>query len=284
MVIHSAKVALAVGVFALAPMVHAATVYADQLITEATFNWSTGADGNYNSGDDFNNQWGQVEQLASGTATITADFPQNGNGSLRLASNGGTNAKGGVAYYPPGQTGFGALSTISAASFEYKRDSASANPSPVMRLYLFNPNSDTHVATLVWTSDLNGIANATTDATWQTADVSGGTVVQLKSGGPLYNQEMTFADAKAAPELQDLVVRAVEVGFGRGGWNGDFVSGADTVVLTGGAASVSANFEATRPVPPAGVASVPTLSEWGMVVTGLLLAGAAAASVRRRRD
>lgn len=283
LVIGSMKASLAAGVLALAPMVHAAKVYADQVVAETTFNWSTGGDGVYHTGDDVNNQWGQIEQLDSGTAAITADFPQNGNGSLRLASNGGASSKGGVAYYPPGLTGFGPLSSITAASFEYKRDSASANPAPVMRLFLFNPGTDTHVATLVWTSGLNGVTDAATDAAWQTADVLGGTVIQLKSGGPFYNQSMTFAAAKQAAELQGLIVRAVEVGFGRGGWNGDFVSGADTVLLTGSAASVSANFEATRPPPPEGVASVPTLSEWGMVVTGLLLAGAAAARVRRRQ-
>ncbi|GAB2824669.1 hypothetical protein GCM10027276_29390 [Comamonas piscis] len=220
----------------------AAPVYNLDVVPESTFNWASGPDGVYNTGDDLYDKWGQIDLKNNGTASVTGDFAKDGNGSLRLAANGGTSAKAGVAYYPPSSEGFGPLNSITEASFEWLRDSSSASTDapPVMRLFLFNA-SNTHVGTLIWLGGDNG-ASASTNS-WQVANVISGTVFQIRSAGPLPNTKMTFAQAQASSELGGLTVRAVEVGFGSGGWGTTFLGAADNIKLSGSKASVDANFE-----------------------------------------
>lgn len=262
---------------AMVPVAHSANVYPANLVAEGAFNWSTGTDGFYLTGDDYRNQWGVVGSMSGGTAAITTDSARNGDGSLRLAANGGTSAKIGVAYYPGTQQGFGPLSSITAASFDWLRATGSApgDAGPLMRLYLFTPGSDTHVATLVWTTTGNGITPA--DDNWDTANVMAGQVVQLKNPGPQYNIPMSFAAAQTHVDFKDLIVRAVEVGFGRGGWSPAFVGAVDQVILRGSSASVSANFEVAPPPPPT---AVPTMGLEGLL--GMSAALGAAAWFRRR--
>lgn len=220
----------------------AAEVFDTAVVPAVPFNWASGADDTYGTSDDMYAQWGQIDLKNGATVTVTGDFAKDGNGSMRLASNGGTGTKGGAAYYPETAAGFGALKSITAASFEWLRATGSdaTDGSPVMRLFLFNA-SNAHTATLIWQGGPNGAA--TTNDAWQTADVFGGTVSQTRGAGPLYNVEMTFAAAQLDPQLADLVVRAVEVGFGSGGWGPNFVGAVDNVKLTGGVSAVDANFE-----------------------------------------
>ncbi|MBF5004851.1 IPTL-CTERM sorting domain-containing protein [Diaphorobacter caeni] len=339
----------------------AANVYPADVVAAGPFNWSTGGDGLYNTTDDFNNQWGQIDLRAGGTAEVTGDYPRSGNGSLKLASNGDASAKAGVAYYPPTQNGFGPLSSITAASFDYMRVADSADNTPIMRLFLFAPNTDTHLVTVLWEPSINGVT--VTNGTWATADVLNGTVRTTKT-----NQAAPFSGSFASlasdPAYQGLIVRAVEIGFGSGGWSGAFVGAADNVVITGSVTSVTSNFEMAPPtfnvtidtgadgssvpaagvvqavdendtlavaytpatgfeidtvtgcggalsgttyttaavtadctvtasfkavatppitaVPPTATTSVPTLSQWGVMLLGLLTAGVAALRLRRR--
>ena len=294
-----------------APMAQAqTTVYAPELVQMAPFNYSTGADGLYITADDKTNQWGQLELMNSGTAAITTQFPKNGDGSLVLTTGGnGVDAKAGVGYYPNTRNGFGTLSSITAASFQFMRAATAGglNPAPVMRLYLFVPGTDVHVATLMWVSGDNGVAPIATDAAWQTANVSAGGFQQTKNTPPrpvvpgvppagtvpgitdpgfpgnvqyfASTTPVSLATLQSNLAFGNLIVRAVEVGIGRGGWTTDFVGAVDSVVLSGGSASVNANFEVARPA----AVAVPTLGEMGIAFTGLLLAGAAAVGVRRRQ-
>ena len=211
------------------------------IVPDTPFNWSTGADGLYLTADDFNNQWGQIDLRAGGSATVTKDFPHNGNGSLKLASNGGTNAKAGVAYYPPSQAGFGPLSSITTASFDWMRaaGSASADNSPVMRLYLFDPGTNNHRATLLWIASNDGVT--VTDGAWQTTSLLTGKVWDTKVNGPI----TAFTALQADPVYSSLIVRAVEVGFGSSGWSPSFVGAVDNVQLVGGVTSVDSNFESS---------------------------------------
>ena len=243
--IRSIRKALVMGSMALfmAATTHAATVFETQVIPAFPFNWSAGADNTYLTTDDFNNQWGQIDLRNGGTAAVTADYPRSGNGSLKLAANGGALAKAGVAYYPGTQTGFGALNTISAASFDWMRatGSAATDASPVMRLFLFDPGTNTHRATLLWMASNDGVA--VTDDTWQTTNVLTGRVWDTKAGGTIAAPGQLFTAVQALPAYSNLIVRAVEVGFGSGGWGTTFVGAVDNVVLTGGVAAVNDNFE-----------------------------------------
>ncbi|WP_313331266.1 IPTL-CTERM sorting domain-containing protein [Comamonas sp.] len=218
----------------------AATVLPAAVVPDATFNWSTGADGSYLTSDDFNNQWGQIGLTRGGSAEVTADYPHIGNGSLKLAANGGVNAKAGVAYYPNSREGFGPLSSITEASFDYMRaEGADTDSTPIMRIFVFEPGTDTHVETLLWTPALNGLT--VTTGAWASANVSNGVVSAMRNQLPY---EGPFSGLATDDRYKDLVVRAVEIGFGSGGWSGAFVGAADNVVFSGSAASLESNFEA----------------------------------------
>ncbi|MEG0921881.1 MAG: IPTL-CTERM sorting domain-containing protein [Comamonas sp.] len=234
---------------ALSSWAQATTVVPTDVVAATPFNWASGPDNAYGTSDDVNNQWGEIGFAASGTAKVTGAYPHGpGNtGSLELASNGGTSAKAGIAYYPPSTEGFGTLSSITAASFDWMR-AAGSGSSPVMRLFLFEPNTNTHVATLLWAAGNDGIA--VVDNVWGTADVLGGKVWNSKPGGSLTaipSPGRPFADLKTDAEYGPLVVRAVEIGFGTGGWGPDYKGAADNVLFTGDKASVTADFEMVKP-------------------------------------
>lgn len=263
---------------ALASAAHGANVYPVNLVAEGDFKWASGPDAAYGTADDVYNQWGVVGTSSGGTAQITTDFARDGDGSLRLASNGGSNAKAGVAYYPPTAQGFGPFGSISVASFDWLRaaGSASGDSGPLMRLYLFD-STNTHRATLAWTTSANSLVPV--DDAWQTANVMAGQVFQTRGAGPQYNVVMSFADAQAHVDFRDLIVRAVEVGFGSGGWGPDFVGAVDQVRLTGSVATVNSNFEMVKPPAPPPTA-VPTMGLEGLL--GMSAALGVAAWFRRR--
>ena len=135
----------------------AAEVFDTAVVPAVPFNWASGADDTYGTSDDMYAQWGQIDLKNGATVTVTGDFAKDGNGSMRLASNGGTGTKGGAAYYPETAAGFGALKSITAASFEWLRATGSdaTDGSPVMRLFLFDTNN-LHAATLIWQGGPNG--------------------------------------------------------------------------------------------------------------------------------
>ena len=233
----------------LSSLANSATVLPADVVAGTTFNWSTGADGFYNTADDFNAQWGEIGWANGGTATVTADNPKSGDGSLKLASNGSASAKAGIAYYPAGQEGFGTLKSITAASFDWMRaaGSAATDGSPVMRIFLFTPGTDTHVGTLLWQAANDGLT--VTDDTWVTTNVLSGKVWNAKGNGglPVIPPGTNFADLQADTTYGPLVVRAVEIGFGTGGWSANYVGAADNVVFTGDKATVTSNFEMSKP-------------------------------------
>ncbi len=226
-----------------------AVVLDSEIVPQSDFNWSTGPDGNYGSGDDHNDVWGQTDLISGGNAAITADYPHNGNGSLVLSANGAASTKAGVAYYPPSPDGFGPLSSITAASFDWMRASGSAptDESPAMRILLFTPGTDVHVTTLYWAASNDGITMV--DDTWVTTDVLQGQVwVPTSTGVPALPRanRKTLASLQTDAAFKDLVVRGVEVGYGRSTeWGPSFVGAVDNVKFTAASASVDSNFEMT---------------------------------------
>ena len=266
---------------------HAATVLPANVVPEATFNWSVGPDNTVNTPDDKKNAWGQVELTGSPTVAVTSTFPQSGNGSLELHSSG-TTSKGGLAYYPPG-AGFGLLKNLSAVSYDWLRSATSAgqpDAAPLLRLFLStgNYNGANHVATLVYLPASNGATGlGNSDTAWYSTDVMAGAQIwQSRGAGPGGQQTKSFADFVADPAYADLTVFAVEAGFGSG-YSAEFVGAIDNVTVTGSAASVAANFEASAPQ-AAGPVSVPTLSLTGLLGLGAIVAGIGALRRRRHAD
>lgn len=266
--------------------------YAADVVSVSAFNWGSGADAVYDTSDDVLNTWGQIGLSTDVTVGITNAYPHTASGdegSLQLQSNGNANGKGGLAYYPAG--GFGKFSELTGASFDYLVAS-SGDPAPVMRLFLFDETLTsgatatpwgTHVATLIWTSGTNGIT--VPQGTWQTANVFSGKVWQSKNGGPQYSQTpIDFADAQSHADFQNLTVRAVEVGYGSGGWSAQYNAAVDNVVLRSSnpaTTPINVNFEVTKPSSP--VQPVPTTSHWGLMLLATLSAALGVRGARRRR-
>lgn len=271
---------------------HAATVLPQDIVAEATFNWGSGGSSGdpYGNGNDYNQQWGVIGTMNGGTVAITGDFPRNGNGSLRFDANGGLNTKAGVAYYPPYPAGFGPLSSVTAASYDWFRASASdvTDRVPAMRIFLFDPDTGTHVATLNWQPQNDAIA--VTSDVWVAGDVLGGNVWNSKANSaPLYvipfSNQRSFAQLQTDSVFGRLQVRAVELGFGSGDLGPNFVGAADNVVFAGSSARVADNFEFSAPMPAVlpMPTPVPSLGEWTLMLLSGLVGGLALCKQRFAR-
>ena len=217
-----------------APGASAAVVAAADVVPEATFQWGS-------SGPD---QWGQVGQTSAGLAWVTTDFPNSGNGSLRLDLPV-TSSKAGLAYYPAAT--FGKLSELTTVSYQWLVHSTDVvDQAPVLRLYLRNAQ-EVHTQTLVYTPDIAGVHGVGLNQ-WTTADMLHGIVWQGRSaaqGGFDPNIRRPFSDFQADPRFADMVVFAVEGGAGNG--SSGFVGAIDNIEVVGPLASVSANFEVVPP-------------------------------------
>lgn len=217
-----------------APGASAAVVAAADVVPEATFQWGS-------SGPD---QWGQVGQTSAGLAWVTTDFPNSGNGSLRLDLPV-TSSKAGLAYYPAAT--FGKLSELTTVSYQWLVHSTDVvDQAPVLRLYLRNAQG-VHTQTLVYTPDIAGVHGVGLNQ-WTTADMLHGIVWQGRSaaqGGFDPNIRRPFSDFQADPRFADMVVFAVEGGAGNG--SSGFVGAIDNIEVVGPLASVSANFEVVPP-------------------------------------
>nr|WP_312988405.1 hypothetical protein [Comamonas koreensis] len=212
----------------------AAVVAAADVVPEATFQWGS-------SGP---NQWGQVGLTGAGLAQVTTDFPNSGNGSLRLDLPV-TSSKAGLAYYPAAT--FGKLSELTTVSYQWLVHSTDVvDQAPVLRLYLRNAQG-VHTQTLVYTPDIAGVHGVGLGE-WTTADMLHGIVWQGRSaaqGGFDPNIRRPFSDFQADPRFADMVVFAVEGGAGNG--SSGFVGAIDNIEVVGPLASVSANFEVVPP-------------------------------------
>lgn len=213
---------------------NASIVAAADVVPEAVFQWGS-------SGPD---QWGQVGLTSGGKASVTTDFPNQTNGSLRLDLPV-TTAKAGLAFYPAAT--FGKLSELTVVSFQWLVHTTDVvDQAPVLRLYLRDA-AGVHTQTLVYTPVIAGVRGVGLDQ-WTNTNVLTGTVWQGRSaaqGGFDPNVARPFADFQADPRFADMVVFAVEGGAGNG--SSGFVGAIDSIVVVGPLASVSANFEVVPP-------------------------------------
>lgn len=223
------------------------------------------------------NGWSGTASGASTTA-ITTTFPNAGNGSAEITLNDGTGEVD-WSYTLPTPV---ALSTFTSGSYDWWRDSASTNPAIQAPAYALWIDNDCNAATtgdqayLVYEPYYQTTANAPTNQ-WVTETVAPASVVWQAGGGvPWSTQPISAYMAGTATGGTAINGSSCIIGvlaFAGSGWIGMFHGAVDNVTLSaGGTELVNANFETAAPA-DAGTVAVPTLGEWGLALTAMLLGG-----------
>ncbi|WP_028605474.1 hypothetical protein [Ottowia thiooxydans] len=240
-------------------------------------------------------QW--YRAASSGASTgITADYARSGNGSILMTSpsiSGSTEWR----YDAASPTSFGALGTLaqfSSAQYDWYRDASSTNPTAQAPAFTLWIDEDGNSATTADRSYLifEPYYQTNTDPavnTWVTSTVNASSIMWTPSLSG-YCAFSVFAtggtcNGTASPYSSASVVISV-IPFMGSGWAGVFRGAVDNVVFntTQSGGSLSANFElAPPPQPVTAVTAVPTLQAWGLMLTGLLLAGTVGLRAKNRR-
>ena len=226
------------------------------------------------------NGWTPANLRGTGTVEITATYPANGNGSLQFSSNGPgdkadfANSWGVV----QGRT----LGNISALSYDYLRDPATAGVEPwlVPALRLQYLTTDLKSGYLIFEPVYNGTRTAPTGSFvandvlranfWMRAFGPGRTIEQYDVTLARWASGATFGTSQQLSADTNII--GIEVGVGSG-WAGQFRGAVDNVSFGFGATdSVTYNFE-TRAV------AVPEPASALLLASGML----ALVTTRRRR-
>lgn len=201
--------------------------------------------------------WSPYQVQGSGSATISTEQSNDGNGSLKLSSSG-TGGKAGVLFgsaTATGGSGLGSLSQLvsGAISFDFYKDgsnTAAGFHAPNIKLHVVN--SDGFRSTLVWEPVYNGLGNLAAD-TWHSVDITNGNFWMYKKGPfgsgniNVFNNSLAdWANGAAPAGISgsgffgigaydytldgDSVVTGIEIGIGSG-WTGDFVAYADNLLV-----------------------------------------------------
>lgn len=248
--------------------------------------------------------WFRTNVRSGGTTGITADYPRDTNGSAYfygIFTDTTGNDKADWKY--ESSTGYGPLSQLTSVTYDWYRDSSSTVPAhyhPAIRIMLRDAEDPSIRRKLVFELAYNpAVTPVTTDA-WVTQMVDDNAHVWNVDAAPY----KTLATCKAAtlPNTEGVdinsanfcwgvlgtdIVMGIEVGIGS--WwataEGQFFKGAadDVKLVMDGQEVLNANFELPAP-PVAAPVSVPTMSEFGLVALGTLLAGSAFVRRRRRKD
>ena len=220
------------------------------------------------------------------TTAITNVFPRSGDGSVEITL---PNDSAGVDWEYQLATPV-KLSTFTSGAYDYWRDSASTVTGhfvPTYALYIDHACDGAKKTYLVYEPYYQSnppVATAPTNQ-WVTESVTPASYVWESGQGlnwssqPLSNYMAGTATGPAQPSTinGNSCITAL-VPFAGSGWAGVFHGGFDNVRMSaGGAEVVNANFELYAPVAPT---AVPTLSQWGLGLTALLLG---ALGLRRTR-
>lgn len=225
------------------------------------------------------NGWGSYVS-GTGSTAITTTFPNSGDGAAEITMPDGSAY---VEWYYDLATPV-PLSRFTGGSYQYWRDSASTNPAIQAPSYGLWIDNDCNTATtndqayLVYEPYYQTNANAPTDQ-WVSESVGPTSRVWQAGGGVAWSMQPISA-YMAGTATGTTAIRGTSCiigvsAFAGSGWNGAFHGAVDNVTLSlSGAEVVNANFETA-------LAAVPTLGEWGLALTALLLG---ALGVRGRRS
>ena len=239
-------------------------------------------------------QWYRAAS-AGGTTGITADYPRSGNGSILMTSPDGSGSAEWT-YIASSASSFGALGTLtqfSSAQYDWYRDASSTNPTVQAPAYALLIDADGNAATtgdrsyLIFEPYYQTNTDPATN-TWVTSTINASSIMWTPSLSG-YCAFSVFAtggtcNGSASPFSSASVVIAVTPYIGSG-WVGMFRGAVDNVAFntTQSGGSFSANFELAAPPAPAAVTAVPTLQTWSLMLTALLVAGAASRRTGSKR-
>lgn len=213
--------------------------------------------------------WGTYpgENSNGGTAVVSGTVGRSGNGSLEMRGDR-TRSQLGI-QFTIGRTNLGALSDVSALTFDWRIAADSVNPynvdyTPALRLLILDGSVRKE---LIWEGVYNGTYGNTARDTWYTSSAND----KFYITGGNENQGQTIASW--ASQLGGARVLGVSVGVGSG-TSLAYHTFADNVTLTTKAGSTTYNFDL------AATPAVPEPATWAMMLLGFGMVGAAC---RRRK-
>ena len=208
--------------------------------------------------------WGTIPgEDVQGTAAVTNTVARSGNGSLELNGDR-TRAQLGIQYgYPATSTNLGALSDVTALTFDWRIASNSVSAlspylTPALRLLI---GTGTARKELVWEGAYNGTYANTSFDTWYTSGVNDKFYI---TGGDV-NSGQTIS--QWASQLTGASVLGFSVGDGSSAGTG-YHAFVDDVTFTKGGASTTYNFETA-----AVSGAVPEPATWLMMIAGFGMVG-----------
>jgi len=225
------------------------------------------------------------EVYGDGTSSISGAQPRNGNGSIEITlpmtdlyENGTSKAE--VDWYYELPTPL-PLSQFSSATYEWYRDSASANnaiQAPALALVVDNDCDATtkgdqgyliyepvYQQSSGWTAPVDQWVG---ESYTPSSQVWGNT-------GDVWMRQLSAFMGDTPPTGATISGSSCIIGIGPfagSGWDGAFHGFVDTVTLTAGeTVLVNDNFELAPPPPVAAPTAVPTLDQWALGLMALLL-------------
>lgn len=228
--------------------------------------------------------WSSVP-AGGGITAISSTLPRSGGGSIEFTL---PTVSAGVdwAYQLPAPV---ALSTFTSGAYEYWRDSASTNPAIQVPAYALLIDNDCNVGTTADQAYLvyepyyqTPTVTALPTDQWVSETITPASMVWPAGGGMPWSSQTLASYINGSATGTTITVGSCIVGvtpFAGSGWAGAFHGAIDNVRLTaGGTEVVNANFEPSAA--PSTPVAVPTLSQWGLGLTVLLLG---ALGLRRTR-
>lgn len=223
--------------------------------------------------------WGTIATENTGSAVVSTTAARNGNGSLEMRGDR-VRAQVGI-QYAPFRTNLGALSDVTALTFDWRIAGDSTNGlnpdyTPALRLLVQDGNQRSE---LIWEGVYNNTYGNTKRDTWYSSGDNdnfyqfvAGSGVTLNNGSQVNKSLTSWISSNYS---SNAFVSGFSVGVGSSA-SSAYRAFADNVTLTTAAGSTTYNFEAA---PIAG--AVPEPATWAMMLVGF---GGIGFAMRRRKS